>query len=483
MARVNDAYARSQRGLPLGTRRPRAAVLLGVLAATGGTANAMELSAEATVAAVRTDNVSPGSPVRDGASLGLLRAGVELQSLTPRFEVDADAEVTRYQYFQGGYDPETLPQLSGLASWNIMPERLSWFVRDEYGQVGGLSFGEIRPIVRENLNYFTTGPTLTLPIGGRNELEFGGSYSDVSASGASVDSTRYQGSAQLRRRLSDRRSVGLNYSFTQINYDPGAAISGYERSVASLRFNSNARRGTFVAEAGASRVTRPGRLSDNAPLVNLELTRRLGSHSTLALRLSSQSSDAADAFRDGIGSAMTSGGGDAELPLNAEPFALKSASVEWSHESVRLLTQLRLLREEEAYDEPGLADRKRSGVSASAAYRWSTRNEAHASIRHERNESGDNAFNDRNWAVEVGYSHRIARELYAVLDYTHFRRDREVLSVNQSENRWMLTVSFRPSPFTIGRPLGVEQRSSRGMVRGRSVGSDLAVPRQSQEQP
>ena len=466
----------------IGTPISRMLAAFGVLAGLGGTASAFELSTEATVAAVRTDNVSPGSPVRDSATLGLLRAGAELQSLTPRFDVDVDAEVTRYQYFQGGYDAETLPQLSGIATWHIMPDRLSWFVRDEYGQVGGLSFGEIRPIVRENINYLTTGPQLTLPLGGRNELELGGSYSDVNTSGAGVDSNRYQGSAQLRRRVSDRRSVGLNYSYTKIEYDRAAALSGYDRNIASVRFESNARRGALVAEAGASRVTRPGRAADTAPLFNLELTRRVGSRSMLALRLNSQSSDAADAFRDGIGSAITSGGGDAELPLDGEPFILDSASLEWTHQTVRLTTQVRLLHEKERYDGPGFADRERTGVALSGGYRWSSRNEAHAAIRHERNVSDDRALNDRNWAFEVGYSHRIARELYAMLDYTHFRRDREALTVNQAENRWMLTISFRPSPFTIGRPVAAERRAQRGATRYRSVGGDLAVP-QSREQP
>ncbi|MFO1456165.1 MAG: hypothetical protein U1F18_07960 [Steroidobacteraceae bacterium] len=460
----------------------RSLTLIGLLATAGGSASAFELSTEATVAAVRTDNVSPGSPVKSSSTLGLLRAGAEIQSVTSRLELGVDAEVTRYQYLQGGYDPETLPQLSGIATWHIMPERLSWFVRDDYGQVGGLSFGEIRPIVRENINYFTTGPTLTVPLGGRNELELGGSYADVHTSGAGVDSNRYQGSAQLRRRISDRRNAGLNFSYTKIDYDAAVSLSGYDRSVASARFASNARRGTLLAEVGASRVTRPGRAADTARLFNFELDRRLGSRSTLALRLSSESSDAADAFRDGIGSSITPGSGDSQLPLNGEPFMLDSASLEWSHASVRLTTQVRLLREKERYDDTGFADRERTGMALSGAYRWSSRDESRAAIRHERNASDDVAFRDRNWSFEVGHTHRIARELYATLNYMHFRREREVVTTNQSENRWMLTISFRPSPFTIGRPLGTERRSGRGMLRQRSVGSDLAVP-QTSEQP
>ena len=440
-----------------------------------GSASAFELSTDSALSFVRSDNVSPGSPQETPATLGTLRVGAEMRSLTPRLSLDFDSSLTYYEYLDGGYDSETLPQVSGLANWQIMPDRLSWFVREELGQVGGQNFGELRPVVREDVNYLTTGPTLTLPLGGRNELEVSGTFSDVNSSGTGFDSTRYMGSAQVRRRLTDRRTLGLRYSFTKIEYDDVVGFDGYERSIASVHFESVARRGTTVAEIGVSKVSQAAGGDENSPLFLLTITRRLGGHSTLAFTVSSASSDASDAFRDGIGGAIAPGG-DAVLPLSAEPFVVDSSSLEWTHGASRFSTQVTALYEKERYSGQAIADRERTGATIASSYRWSSRSESAASIQFERNISADPAFNDRNWALSFSYSRRLANAIFGTASYMRFDRERDGVGLSQIENRWMLTVNYRPSPFTIGRPVGSVRGTSPAGMRRRSIGDDLSRP-------
>ena len=447
-------------------------VCIGISARTG---NAFELATEGVVGVIRTDNASPGSAQESAATLGTLRVGAELRSLTPRLAIDLDTSMTHFEYLEDGNDSETLPQISGTATWQIMPERLNWSVREEYGQVGGLNFGEIRPVDRDDVSYFTTGPTLTLPLGSRNSFEVSGTYSDVNSSGVSLDSTRYMGSAQLLRRVSDRRTVGALYSFTKIEYDGVVAFDGYDRSVAAVTFESVARRGTIVAQLGLSKVSQPGGGDDTSPLFALTITRRLGARNALAFVVSSQSSDAADAFRDGIGGSIASGG-DTALPVNAEPFVVDSTSLEWNYAAVRFSAQARMLYEKERYQGSALAGRQRTGALAAGSYRWSSRSESGASIQYQSNSSVDPVFDDRSWGLSLSHSLRIASNLYGMVNYTRFDRDRNTSVFSQSENRWMLSISYLPSPFTIGRPVDTERQSLQRGMRRRAVGGDLSAP-------
>lgn len=435
-------------------------------------ASAVELALEGTVAGVHSDNVSPGSPVRSDATLAVARVGGEVRSETPRLSLDIDADVTHYEYLDSDFGSETLPQISGDATWQIVPERLSWFFREELGQIGGQSFGELRPLVRENVNYFTTGPTLSIDLGGRNAIEASATYSTVDYEGFALDSQRYEGSAQFRRRLSDRRSLSAVYAYTKVDYRDLPSFDGYDRSVASLRLESIARRGSLLLEAGLSRVSRPTGESDTAPLVNFEIQRQLGSRSTLGFQVSTQSSDAAEAFRDGIGASIAPGG-EVASPLTAAPYKLDSSTLTWGLEAARLTTQVRALYERERYEDSSIADRERAGATVSARYRWTSRSESTVAITHERESSDDPAYNDRNWAFDVSYSVRLVRDLFGTLAYTRFERDRDQISEAETENRWMLTLVYRPTAFTIGRPLGRSQRTVPGDLRRRSVGSEL----------
>ncbi|MCB1630186.1 MAG: hypothetical protein KDI23_00060 [Pseudomonadales bacterium] len=435
-------------------------------------AASVELVMEGTVAGIQSDNVSPGSPVRGNASLGVARIGAELRSESRRLSLDVDTDITHYEYFEGDFGSDTLPQISGEATWQLLPERLIWFFREELGQVGGQSFGELRPLVRENVNYFTTGPTLVLPLGGRNSLEVSATYSAVDYSGFDLDSTRYEGTAQLRRRLSERRSLSGVYSYTKIDYRNLPSFDGYDRNVASLRLESTARRGSLLIEGGVSQVSRPMGGEESAPLFNFEIQRQIGAHNTLGFQVSTQSSDAAEAFRDGIGTSI-SPGGEVASPLTAAPYVLDSSVLGWSYDATRLAAQFRAAFERERYDDQVIADRDRVGGTFSVRYRWNSRSETAAAVTHERNSSDDPAYNDKNWAFDLSYSHRIVRDLYGTISYTRFERDRDFASASEAENRWMLTLAFRPAPFTIGRPLGSGVRSRPGDMRRRSIGGDL----------
>ena len=435
-------------------------------------ASGVELALEGTVAGVHSDNVSPGSPKRSDATLAVVRAGTELRSETPRLSLDVDADITHYEYVEGDFGSETLPQISGDATWQVLPERLSWFFREELGQIGGQSFGELRPLVRENVNYFTTGPTLALSLGSRNVIEASATYSTVDYSGFALDSERYEGSAQLRRRLSERRSLSAVYSYTKVDYRDLPSFDGYDRDVASLRLESVARRGSLLVEVGISRVSRPTGEGETAPLFNFEVQRQLGSRSMLGFQISTQSSDAAEAFRDGIGTSIAPGG-EVASPLTAAPYELDSSALTWSFDAARLAAQLRAAYERERYDDASISNRDRAGGRFSTRYRWTSRSESTAAITYERESSDDPAYNDRNWAFDLSYSHRLVRDLHGMLTFTRFERDRDSISDTESENRWMLTLVYRPAPFTIGRPLGSAQRLMPGDMRRRSIGGDL----------
>ena len=77
------------------------------------------------------------------------------------------------------YDDEFLGGLDGTVYYRFIPERFAWSIEDNFAQIAVNGLAVDTPDNRQNLNYFTTGPDIILPLGARTALEVSGRYSDV----------------------------------------------------------------------------------------------------------------------------------------------------------------------------------------------------------------------------------------------------------------------------------------------------------------
>ena len=187
------------------SRTVRSLTLIGLLATAGGSGlgvRALDGGHRCRRSHRQRESRQPRQ--ESSSTLGLLRAGAEIQS-SRRARTRRRCRSDALSVSAGRLRPRDPAVLSGIATWHIMPERLSWFVRDDYGRVGGLSF--TNPPDR-GTSIISPRRHLMVLLGERNELNWAGSYADVHTSGAGVDSNRYQGSGSCGGGISDRRNAG-----------------------------------------------------------------------------------------------------------------------------------------------------------------------------------------------------------------------------------------------------------------------------------
>src|SRR5687768_12072342 len=170
-------------------------------------------------------------------------------------------------------------------------------VQDNYGQIARNRQVADNPANRQNINYFSTNPDLTLPLGSQTTFQASGRYSDEYFEGSNQDSTNLLGSAALVRQVSTAIAVSLNGSYSEEDFDADEVFVDYEVTQAFLRLALTGARTTLSLDGGASRVEQDGGTKSESALARLEFTRLIGARSSLRLAAGTTPSNTAQTFR------------------------------------------------------------------------------------------------------------------------------------------------------------------------------------------
>ena len=93
-------------------------------------------------------------------------------------------------YLEGAYGNEFIGRFDGQAQYSLIPERLTWVLRDDFRQATLDAFTPVAPNNRQNMNYLATGPDLYLRLGGTAFLNASARYADAYYQTSPFDSTR-----------------------------------------------------------------------------------------------------------------------------------------------------------------------------------------------------------------------------------------------------------------------------------------------------
>ena len=268
-------------------------LLLSVMAARLAQAT---ISYDVSAGVSETDNVrlTPTDTRADTiTSVGL---DLQLNEQHRFFDADVAANLNYLDYLRDSYSPGVIGNFLGDARLNLFPDRVTWTFADNFGQQQINPLAPVTPANRENVNYFTTGPDLTLPLGSVFELLLDGRYSNVSYQTTSLNSNRYSEGAGLRRDLSPRSYVSFNVSDEEIHFDQGDINPDYDQQEAFFRYNGQGIRTRVDLQAGVERLQLTSG-STSMPIIRAELTRQLSPFSSLTFTGGHEFSDAGDDFR------------------------------------------------------------------------------------------------------------------------------------------------------------------------------------------
>jgi hypothetical protein len=463
---MGPSQATSQFGdFPMATTERIQAYTYGVDAGIGETDN---------VALVRSDKVSQTMTTVD--------ADFTVNERSRLFDVNAVGSFTDLDYLQHAYGNELLGRFDGSAGAAIVPGRLTWLLRDDFGQQGVDPYTPVTPANIENVNYMTTGPDLKLPFGGIDFVDLSARYARAQYQTSPFNSNRLIGTAALGRNMSADASVSLNANTERILFDNTLLNTDYERSSGFSRYEVHGARTDFVGEMGGTVVTQSGAPtiisvpnvglgaadvfesnppvvasesrgsgSVSGPLAKLEFSRRISAAAKLIVTAGRDLTDTSSSFAN-QSTSVTGINPVAPGELTSATYRVTYTTAGWQYRRNR--TTLSLTGRWEADIYPGLSplDTRMTGAdfnverritrafTVQVLGRWYKTDYPHAMLASQATGSTD--ITDTVLGAALTWRHGRALEI-------RLRCDRNIQAVaagnaGYSENRAFLTIGYRP---------------------------------------
>ena len=276
----------------------RLSVALAALICT--TAGAVEIGVELEVGVGHTDNITRASDTPGDLAIedtiydtGLT---VSLEHESVRSNVDLRGSLVYHDYQDAPYDSETLPALDLSALFRITEQSLSWFLDGNVGQQSIDPFQPVTPVNRENFSFFTTGPSLYVPLGSRFSLRTDLSYSEIDYEEQPLDNSRKGAQLSFVRQINPTRTLSLNVRGERTDFDSDDLFEPIDRYDAFLQFSTTGSRNNIDIDLGWSISERAGNRSEE-PLINVDWTRQVSPTTSITASAGSQISDSAESFR------------------------------------------------------------------------------------------------------------------------------------------------------------------------------------------
>jgi len=404
-----------------------------------------------------SDNVdrASASPRSDLAYIG--EVGFSYQRDSGRLTADIDANYRYLGYARDTFDRQGYPGLAGIVDLRILPERFSWHLEDEYGQVAPSPFGALNPLDTQDVNYLTTGPTINLPLGALVAVNFTAEYSATDYSVSDIDNQQIGGTGQLVRRWGASRYLSLNYSRQKIDYDRNDLYQDYFIDKAFMRLESSVRRTSFAIDVG-SMTYELEHARRNTPLLAATAYRQIGTRTRIGIDYFQGYSDSAEAFRlDRLGGASPT---EQDVIVEAGPSRSKQASGFVMIGTPRFTSQVSIHYGNEEFEQNPASDRRIRGLAVEASLQMSPRTSLNAfgSIENFNERLLDDDVDDT--FVGLGLVYQLTAYTKLELKLVRYERNSN-LGEDFAENRVSLTWQYRKS--TLVRPPAYDPFRGRGV--------------------
>lgn len=279
-----------------------------------------------------TDNVALTPTNKISQTMATTDVNFSVNRQSRLFDANAVGNLSYVDYLQGAFGPELLGRLDGVADAAIIPGRLTWTLRDDFGQSAVDPYTPTTPGNIENINYVTTGPELKLRFAGVNFVDVNLRYGHAQFQSSPFDNNRASGSVAVGRDVSAGGSISLDATAERVMFANTNVNGDFTLSSLFGRYELEGARTKFVGELGFTTVSRasagssavspvsitqPGAAigpsemapvqaepggSLSGPLVKLQLTRRISASNSLIFSGGQLLSDPVSSFSaQGVG--------------------------------------------------------------------------------------------------------------------------------------------------------------------------------------
>ncbi|WP_157995305.1 outer membrane beta-barrel protein [Peristeroidobacter soli] len=329
-----------------------------------------DISASAEAGVGYSDNITRVATDETSETIGTVGLDLLWQERTRRLRGDAVVDLSYFEYMDNTYDSEVVGTANGTLAFGIVPETLNWVVQDSFGQAQSDPFAASTPATREDLNYFSTGPDLTMRFGSTGFGRLFGRWSSTNYQDSPLDAERTTAGLAIGRRPNPRTELSLNAVTESVDF-ADAFNTDYDRDSVFVGWGLDGSRTTIDANVGYTWLQRDGSDKQGSALINIFVTRELTAASTLRLTLGQQLGDAGDSLRAQLTGNVV-GGGAGQITATSDPFKSQLVSLEWTYLRGRTSFLLGGSHTKDSYESATQFDSKRSSFTAGVSRRMAS---------------------------------------------------------------------------------------------------------------
>lgn len=298
----------ARRGNTFGSRICPKAIAVTAIAACSGASMAQDGSAQfqdsdrrqdvtVRLGAGHSDNLFQTSVLEESGNYRLLGVDVDFYRETTRVETEVTGDVEFRSYSHPAIDDAPYGSFDAQVEIQAIRDRLSWIVSDEYGEGRLDPFQMQGPGNREQINIFTTGPALYLPVGERTEIRLSSMLGNRSyEESKDFDADTLESTAGVYRQIGMTAEVGLVLSTRDVEFDTLDYDNTIER--AAIRYDKTLSDGEASLQLGTNRVEYES-YSKSSPMFEISWARQVGTRSRVQLQAQQALVDSSDTFRGG----------------------------------------------------------------------------------------------------------------------------------------------------------------------------------------
>lgn len=400
-----------------------------------------ELSYGAYVGMGHTDNIERVNDDKQAESIASIGAQLSLEHESRRLTTSITSRLEYRDYLDNTFDSEVIGNLVGNALFDIVEERLTWTIEDTFGQSTVNQFAPVTPGNRENVNYLSTGPDLTLPFLSRNKLVVRGRLADVNYESSNLGNQRIRGELALQRDLSEASNASINATSEQVDFEDDTQFIDYDRNEGFLNYSANSARTNLSIDGGITEIRSQGEKQDTW-LGRIAFTRHVSSAATLTFEVGHDFSDAGTIFVE-LESLLQPGSTDpVPVQQTATPFENTYGLLRGEFSGRRTEVRLQAGYNDEKYQDQSTFDRTRLTLLLTLERDLSSVISAHVGGNYSRQDYDTLGRTFADMTATLGMRWNFGRASYVSLDYQYLDRSDDLSTAEYSANEVWLRVAY-----------------------------------------
>ena len=404
------------------------------------TAAALEIGADVSAGGGYTGNISKVEVDPVDELIAIVGFRLDIKGESQRFKVDIKSNALQVHYDKKNFDDELLAGLRAFIETKLIEDSLTWVIQDNFGHQAIDPLKAVNPDNRDNVNFFTTGPNLRLPLGLRNSLGLDLRFVDIRYSERPFDNQRRSARLWLGRQVRQNARVSLNGFASRTEFSEGTAID-FEHREAFFRFDGESRRNTYGFDIGYTEL-KVGTDTSDGYLLRADWIRAVTGVSEMVLRGGTRFSDEGNIFS--VFQNITRGIGETEnIDGVGHPFRNNFFNLAYNTLSTRTWISVQVGWSQEDYELGFDRDRDIMWGGLLVERDLSNRTFMNFKARFDRRDYKYLDRKDDDIRIRLSFGYRFGPNVSLLLTY-RFEQRNSTAAADYKEHQGFLTFTYTP---------------------------------------